>query len=186
MAVYRVANLSYHGLFFENMRFATAGAGTTMNQTDEESLTQLLINQPWVALATRGERGPYGAMVSVAWQREPAGFLCFLSTLSLHTRQLLANGACCLVIAEPYTKACDDPQTLPRVSIECLATAITRDHLEFDACKQHYLARFPTAIDRFELGDFLFFRLEVQRARMIAGFGRAVTLTSLDIAGCWG
>lgn len=157
-----------------------------MNHADQIVLTRLLLNQPWVALSTQGERGPYGAMVSIAWQQVPAGFLCFLSTLSQHTRQLLADSACCLVIAEPYTNACDDPQTLPRVSIECTAASITRDHIEFKSCKEDYLARFPTAIDRFNLGDFLFFRMEVQRARMIAGFGRAVTLMPSDIAACWG
>lgn len=156
-----------------------------MKPEDCAVLHRLLLEQPWVAIATQGEEGPYGAMVAVAWDHDKQSFLVYLSTLSLHTRHLQRHGACCLVISQPYLSTTDDPQELARVSIECEAAPIGRDHDEFARSRQQYLARFPVAASRFDLGDFLFFRLTPRRGRLICGFGRASTVTPAEIATCW-
>jgi hypothetical protein len=70
------------------------------------------------SLATVAGGAPYAALVTPA-VADDAHLILLLSTLSAHTRHLMANPACALLlVGEP---AETNPQTAPRVSLSCLA-----------------------------------------------------------------
>jgi hypothetical protein len=52
----------------------------------------------------------------------------------------------------------------------------------FLAAAEAYVARFPEAQMRFELGDFLLFRFTPEVVRYVGGFARAARFSWADIA----
>ena len=53
---------------------------------------------------------------------------------------------------------------------------IERGSEEYAAAKACYLARLPEAEPRFDFGDFALYRLSVESARLVGGFGKAYRL----------
>lgn len=138
-----------------------------------EILVALLRDCRWSCLATSNSDGtPHAAMV--AWAPDTAGgeLLMHLSTLSRHTRNLLARPAVSLAVGEPHTGQ-PDPQTLARVSIQGAATQVARDDPVYARLRAAYLAALPEAAPRFDFGDFLLLRVAPARAHYVGGFARA-------------
>lgn len=138
-------------------------------------IARLVLSQRWGALATLNDGAPLASMVAYAPEPGLAGLLLFLSGLSLHTRNLTADPRTSLVVGQP-DPGTGDPQTLPRVSLQGRALEISREAQEFGTAWGHYVARFPEAAPRLNLGDFMLLRLIVDEARYVGGFARAVTL----------
>lgn len=141
----------------------------------ESEALSLILAQRWAALATVGN-GPLGSMVAYAVEPGLHGLLMFLSGLSAHTRHLLADGRASVVISVP-DPGHGDPQTLPRISLAGVVEVIERSSAEFEEAWVRYAARFPAAAPRVGLGDFQLFRLRVEQARYIGGFGQAHTIS---------
>ncbi len=59
---------------------------------------------------------------------------------------------------------------------------INRDSERYTDARELYLSRFPDAAPLFEFSDFNLFIIEPVSARVIAGFGQAITLTGEDLA----
>ncbi|HMQ13431.1 MAG TPA: pyridoxamine 5'-phosphate oxidase family protein, partial [Candidatus Competibacter phosphatis] len=118
-----------------------------------------------------------------AYVPEPdcSGFLLHLSTLSAHTRNLLAHPRAGLTISEPERDD-EDPQTLARVTIQGEIATIPRDCPDYQSAALRYQERLPASVPRFAFGDFLLLRLIPVRVRFIGGFARAYTL---DYDGLW-
>ena len=101
--------------------------------------------------------------------------LLFLSGLSEHTRNLIAETRVALVISETDPGS-GDPQTLARLSIKGTAEIIERTAPEFVSVWHTYVSRLPDAAPRLALGDFSLFRIAIRQARYVGGFARAGTI----------
>jgi putative heme iron utilization protein len=147
----------------------------------ERDAVRMLLANRWAALATLGEDGPSASMVAYAPEPDLAGLLLFLSGLSGHTRNLLAEPRISLVISEADPGS-GDPQTLARVSVKGIAEKIERSAPEFESAWQAYLERLPDAAPRIMLGDFALFRVVVSEARYVGGFAQAGTIPAARLS----
>ncbi|WP_319633514.1 HugZ family protein [Pelagibius marinus] len=99
------------------------------------------------------------------------------STLSAHTQALLQDPRCSILVGEPGK---GDPLAHPRLTVIGRARRVeageTRERL-----KWRYLARHPKAELYVDFADFSFWRLEVARASLNGGFGRAYAMTPEDV-----
>lgn len=142
----------------------------------QREVVGLIQQQRWAALATLHEGEPAAAMVAYAVEPGLEGVLMFLSQLAAHTRDLLEHPRCALAISTQDAGE-GDPQLLPRVSLHGTAVPIARDEDQFALSGAYYVKRFPSALPRFELGDFHLFRLTIDEARYVGGFARASSLS---------
>jgi heme oxygenase (biliverdin-IX-beta and delta-forming) len=126
------------------------------------------------ALATlmAGSGDPYCSLVNIA--TEPSGApLLLLSTLALHTKNILADPRVSLMLDE---RKDGDPLEGARVMLMGTAAA-TAD----TAARAAYLRRHPEAEMFAGFGDFSFYRMDIARAHLVAGFGRIVDLKPADV-----
>ncbi|MCC6467153.1 MAG: DUF2470 domain-containing protein [Alphaproteobacteria bacterium] len=121
-------------------------------------------------LATRRRDGdtaegwPYAALVLLAVDHD-ASPLLLISGLAEHTKDIARDDRVALMI--DGTAGLDEPLTGARVTL--LGRARRTD------LKRHrarYLARHPAAAMYAEFRDFGFYRVEVERAHLVGGFGR--------------
>lgn len=121
------------------------------------------------ALATRRADGtPFVSLSATATDHEGRP-LMLLSQLAEHTRNLAADDRVSLLFEEARERP--NPQTKPRVTL--VGRARPADDAE---ARARYLARHPSAALYAGFADFAFFRLEVETAHYVAGFGRAVEM----------
>jgi putative heme iron utilization protein len=126
------------------------------------------------ALATLmpGSGDPYCSLVNVA--SAPDGTpLLLLSRLALHTRNLLADSRISLMLDE---RKPGDPLEGARVML--MGTAVATEDAKD---RRRYLARQPEAEAFAGFGDFGFYRMIIQAAHLVAGFGRIVDLKPADV-----
>ncbi|WP_242465200.1 HugZ family pyridoxamine 5'-phosphate oxidase [Rhodospirillum rubrum] len=123
-----------------------------------------------LATTMAGTGHPYASLVTVA--TDHAGWpLLLLSTLAEHTRGLLADSRAALFLEEGEggTDPRSNPQEAPRVS---LLGRVERHDDALDLGR--FLARHPKAARYASFGDFGLYRLTIERAHYVAGFGRAL------------
>lgn len=116
-----------------------------------------------------GQGAPYVSFVTVAADLDGSPIL-LLSGLADHTKNLDRNARCSLLLEERSGNPAN-PQTGARVSLTG-QLARTDDK---DAARR-FLARHPGARLYAGFGDFSFYRMQVDRARYVGGFGSAVSL----------
>jgi putative heme iron utilization protein len=126
------------------------------------------------ALATlvAGSGDPYCSLVNVATSIDGAPLL-LLSKLALHTKNLLADARVSLMLDERKE---GDPLEGARVMLMGTC-AKDSDRLSGPA----YLRRHPEAEMFANFADFGFYRMEIARAHLVAGFGRIVDLKPRDV-----
>jgi putative heme iron utilization protein len=126
------------------------------------------------ALATLmpGSGDPYCSLVNVAPAISGAPLL-LLSTLALHTKNMLADTRVSLMLDE---RKDGDPLEGARVML--MGTVAATGEV---AARTAYLRRHPEAEMFAGFGDFAFYRVKIKRAHLVAGFGRIVDLTPQDI-----
>jgi len=100
------------------------------------------------------------------------------STLSAHTQALLADARCSLLLGEPGK---GDPLAHPRLTVSGTARRIAREDPARARLKRRYLARHPKAELYVDFADVGFWRLEIRRASLNGGFGRAYAMTPPDV-----
>ncbi len=126
------------------------------------------------ALATLvpGTGDPYCSLVNVGTYADGAP-LFLLSKLALHTKNILADKRVSLMLDERKE---GDPLKGARVMLmgTCAPTADS-------SVPSSYLRRHPEAEMFANFADFSFYRMEITRAHLVAGFGRIVDLRSQDI-----
>lgn len=118
--------------------------------------------------------GPVVTRVAVGW--DGAAALVLVSTLSHHTKALLANPACSLLVGEPGPKG--DPLTHPRLTLQAQAGRADKA-----AGRDAWLARHPKSTLYYDFADFLLLRLAPTGAFLNGGFGQAFRLTPEDLLG---
>ena len=126
------------------------------------------------ALATlvAGSGDPYCSLVNVATAVDGAPLL-LLSKLALHTKNLLADARVSLMLDERKE---GDPLEGARVMLMGTC-AKDSDRLSGPA----YLRRHPEAEMFAGFADFGFYRMDIARAHLVAGFGRIVDLKPQDV-----
>ena len=128
---------------------------------------QLIRSQPTATLSTVAEDGgwPYGSLVLAATDMAGQPIL-LISTLAQHTKNLIADRRASLLF--DGTAGLAERLTGARVTV--LGHAVRCD--DDTGVRARFLARHPSAAGYADFGDFSFWRLEVQRAHQVAGFGR--------------
>ncbi len=118
-----------------------------------------------LATARRDGSGwPYPTLAMVALDRD-ASPLLLVSTLAEHTRNLLVDARVGLLF--DATAGLANPLAGARV------TVLGRAHPTAEPRHRHrYLARHPEAALHDGFGDFGYYRVEVEQAHLVAGFGR--------------
>jgi putative heme iron utilization protein len=114
---------------------------------------------------------PYCSLVNVATAVDGAP-LFLLSSLALHTKNILADGRVSLMLDERKE---GDPIEGARVML--MGTCAKTD----PSIASSYLRRHPDAEMFANFGDFAFYRMEISRAHLVAGFGRIVDLRPQDL-----
>lgn len=130
------------------------------------------------ALATLDpmEGGPQATRTGLASDMD--GSPVFLtSTLSAHTQALLADPRCSVLLGEPGK---GDPLAHPRLTVTGRAERIDAGQVR-DRLKGRYMARHPKSGLYVDFADFGFWRLEIHRASLNGGFGRAYAMTPADV-----
>ncbi|WP_366863832.1 DUF2470 domain-containing protein [uncultured Roseibium sp.] len=122
-------------------------------------------------------RHPLASRVAVATDLDGAPVI-LTSTLSGHTAAILENPSCSLLLGEPGK---GDPLAHPRISLFCEAVKISRGSSDHERLRNRYLSRHPKAELYVDFGDFSFFRLELSRASLNGGFGKAFELEKEDL-----
>src|SRR5262247_2600733 len=126
------------------------------------------------ALGTLHQGEPFVSMVTYAVGKS-GNFILHVSRLAAHTQDMLDHPQVSLLIAESETSG-KMPQALARVTVEGQAERLHRNSEENSDAQAIYLSRFPDAAPLFEFSDFNIFVIKPVSARVIAGFGQAVTL----------
>ncbi len=125
--------------------------------------------------ATTGR--PLASRVSIASDIDGTP-LILVSGLAAHTPGLLANPACSLLLGEIGK---GDPLAHARVTLHCQALKVEKDSADYPRIRRRYLNHNPKGSLYVDLGDFVFFRLELESASLNGGFGKAFNLTRDDM-----
>jgi len=148
------------------------------NESARETTWQLLREARFGTLATMNENGyPFASLVTFALDRAQTPFL-LVSRLSGHTKHLLADPRCSLLVGEPGK---GDPLAHARITIQCSASIIDRASDENIILRTLFIARHPKAALYIDFPDFLYIRLTMMEASLNGGFGKAFRLKSDDL-----
>ena len=143
-------------------------------------LQQLIHGRMIAALGTLHQGAPFVSMVTFAAARN-GSLILHVSRLATHTQDMLANLNVSLLITESEAVG-KMPQALARVTVQGRAEMLDRDSEKHTDAREAYLSRFPDAAPLFEFADFNIFIIKPVSARVIAGFGQAITITGADFA----
>jgi hypothetical protein len=134
---------------------------------------KLLRESRSAALATLmpGSGDPYCSLVNVATAIDGTPLL-LLSNLALHTKNILADARVSLMLDERKE---GDPLEGARIML--MGKCAISDPSVADA----YLRRHPEAEMFANFGDFAFYRMQIGRAHLVAGFGRIVDIDAKDL-----
>jgi putative heme iron utilization protein len=126
-----------------------------------------------LATIASGSGYPYASLITVA--TEASGAPIFLiSALAQHTKNLASDPRASILF--DGTGAAGDPLQGARVTLFGRAEKIADE-----AVRRRFLARHPEAGFYSDFPDFAFWRLEVEGAHYIGGFGRIVDLSPAEL-----
>ena len=108
---------------------------------------------------------PYVSLVTIAPDADNRPIL-LLSKLADHTKNLIANPQASLLIEEAFHLK--NPQTGPRVTLQGTILPSTTS-----ADGEIFLKTHPTAQRYASFGDFGFYKMVVEKAHYVGGFGSA-------------
>ena len=151
----------------------------TANESARETAKHLLRDSRFGTIATLNENGyPFASLVSFALDRAEVPFL-LVSRLSNHTKHLLVDPRCSLLLGEPGK---GDPLAHARITIQCSANVIDRDSDENIILRTLFLARHPKSAIYIDFPDFIYIRLTMLEASLNGGFGKAFRLNQHDLS----
>ncbi len=101
--------------------------------------------------------------------------LILISTLAEHTRNIIANPKVSLLAFA----GAEDLQANSRLTLMGDASKVSQDDSQLRA---RYLRYFPQAKGYFDTHDFSFYRINIQQARYIGGFGRISWVAGEELA----
>lgn len=124
-------------------------------------------------LATSAAGQPFASLVTPACMPD-GSLLLLLSRLSEHTRHLMADPRCSVMVSGAAESA--NPQTTPRVTVTGVAQVVDDATL-----KARFLAVHPYASLYADFGDFATWRIAPAAGLLVGGFGRAFRLKTADL-----
>lgn len=124
-------------------------------------------------LATQTGGQPFTALVTPATAPD-LSVLLLLSSLSEHTRHLLADPRCAVMVVGAAEGP--NPQTAPRVTVTGMA-----ERIDDAALKARWLAMHPYAAPYAEFGDFALWRIRPAAGLFVGGFARATRLRQAEL-----
>lgn len=143
---------------------------------DRELLRDLLTVERILTLSVLVDEAPYASLLPFVLSADQSALLVHASELARHSRGLSSEGPYGVVVHRPdHPEA--DPLQVPRVSVQGTVSRVERSGETYEADRAAYLARFPQSSQTFALGDFHLYRLDLEKGRLIGGFGRALNLT---------
>ena len=151
-----------------------------MNRELTVVLQQLIHGRMIAALGTLHEGIPFVSMVTYAVASD-GSFILHVSRLAAHTQDMLDHPEVSLLITESEGSG-KMPQALARVTVQGRAKMLERDSQKHIDARDVYLLRFPDAAPLFEFSDFNIVIIKPMSARVIAGFGQAITMTGDDFS----
>jgi hypothetical protein len=142
---------------------------------DAQLVRRLLREAETATLATRDQAtgAPYASLVQVASLHDATPVL-LLSGLARHTRNLDADPRASLLVDRRHLDR--DALAEPRATIIGLATREM-----YPSARLRFLRRHPAAGGYAEFSDFAFWRMHIEAAHMIAGFGRIRVIAGSDV-----
>ncbi len=130
----------------------------------------LLRGARWATLATARDGQPFAGLVTHAVAPDGA-VLILLSALAEHTKQLVADPRCAVMVTGKPEAGNENWQTAPRLTVSGTAAQTTDP-----ALRRRWLARHPYAHLYADFMDFSLWRLVPAEALFVAGFGRIARL----------
>lgn len=149
-----------------------------MTDTSAAAAVRRLIREArFGALATlEKEGGPYASLVAVG--TEPEGRPTFLiSRLARHTRNIAGDGRISLLVS---AAGAADPLDAPRASLVGRIAPAPEEEV-----RTRYLARHEAASGYADFTDFGFYRMELDHAHLVEGFGRIVDVPGEALLTRW-
>ncbi len=152
-------------------------------ETDQEAiaLAQKLMDEADTAALGVIEPGTGMPLVSrVAVMLDEDGSpLMLASQLSMHTKAILEDNRASLLLGEPGEKGA--PLTHPRITVIGCMKQLNRNEPGHATRRENWLKRHPKAKLYVDFADFQFYRMDVERANLNGGFGKAYQLTVEDL-----
>lgn len=152
-----------------------------IRETDDDArmlAVRLIRTARSAALATLEPGGfPASTLVAVATDFDGTPVI-LVSALSAHTKNLRLDGRCSLLFQQTGK---GDPLAHPRITVQARANPLAADHPVRARVRRRFLARNPKAALYADFPDFTFLRLEVERASLNGGFGKAFELAPGDV-----
>lgn len=154
-----------------------------VRETDDEAIalaSRLISETKYAALAVSetGTQVPLVSRIAAAWSNETGLFFC-ASDLSVHSKCLLENATCSLMLGEPGK---GDGLAYPRITIIGAAERLPNNADQRQSLRLQFLAIHPKAELYVDFADFGFYPIKVERAQLNGGFGKAYHLNSTDLA----
>ncbi|WP_442508071.1 HugZ family protein [Novipirellula sp. SH528] len=132
-------------------------------------------NAMMASLGTLNEDNtPFVSLVTIASQ-SPTSILMLLSSLARHTQNLGYSVRCSLLVVEE----CENhiaPLVGARVTFNGTCVRVAKD--EEQEAREIFLRKHPHATVYADFGDFAFYRLEIEEAHLVAGFGKIETVSA--------
>jgi len=100
------------------------------------------------------------------------------SQLSMHTKALLRDPRCSILVGEPGK---GDPLAWPRLTLLTNAERIEADGESHSRIRRRFLSRHPKAKLYADFPDFSFFKLNPHSGNLNAGFGKAYEIDGNDM-----
>ncbi|MCI0828295.1 MAG: pyridoxamine 5'-phosphate oxidase family protein [Chloroflexi bacterium] len=151
-----------------------------MDTETQVQLKRLLGRGRFAALGSLHEGAPFVSLVLYTASLDLTSFYIHISSLAIHTQNILADPRASLMVYETWEDG-KDPQSLARISIQGNVEEIKPEEDRFGDAKLAYLEKNPQAERNFKLADFRLFEFRAESARFVGGFGHIVDLGLEDL-----
>lgn len=150
--------------------------GQGPGQSDARTVRDLLRSATTATLATieRTSGYPFGSLVQIATLADAAPVF-LISGLARHTQNLIADPRSSLLV-DRRTASASDPLAIERATLVGRARRI-----EDESAMRRLLARHPSASGYAGFADFALWTLDIERAHLVAGFGRIREIAGADV-----
>ncbi len=150
-----------------------------MGSEDRALLKSLLVDERLLALGVLAGGEPESGLLPFAVADDFSALYVQASQLARHARGLTAGARFSGVVHRP-DRPDADPLQIPRVILEGVVDPLESGRGEREAAVRAFVRRFPSAAMTLALPDFSLYRLEIESGRLVAGFGRASSLSASD------
>lgn len=153
-----------------------------MDPRDRALLDALLTTRRVLSLAVIVDGEPVVGLLPFARALDRPALIVQASTLARDARGLREGAPFGALVHEPDSEE-RDPLQLPRAMLRGRVHVLDPGTDDHDEAREIYLAKFPGALAVAMLGDFAFYRLEIEGGRLVSGFARATAFGRTDVEG---